>query len=35
LPDGFTFERAIGNDAGMVVAIAQQPGFADGAITGE
>jgi hypothetical protein len=35
LPDGFAFERAIGNYAGMVVAIAQQPRFADRAIAGE
>jgi hypothetical protein len=35
LPDGFSFVRAIGNDAGMVIAVAQQPGFADRAIAGE
>ena len=27
-----SFERSIGNEAGMVIAVAQQPGFADGAI---
>ena len=35
LPDGPSFERSIGDAARMVLAVAQQPGFADGAIAGQ
>ena len=35
LPDGPSFERSIGDAAGMVIAVAQQPRFADGAIAGQ
>ena len=35
LPDGPPFERSIGDLAGMVIAVAQQPGFADGPVTGQ
>ena len=34
LPDGRSFERSIGDPAGMVIAVAQQPGFADGSVPG-
>ena len=35
LPDAPSLERSIGDAAGMVIAVAQQPGFADGAIAGQ
>ena len=35
LPKGLAFERAIGDETGMVIAVAQQPRFADGAVAGK
>jgi len=35
LPNGPSFERSIGDATRMVIAVAQQPGFADGAIAGQ
>ena len=35
LPDGQSFERPAGDLAGMVIAVAQQPGFADGSVAGQ
>ena len=35
LTDGPSFERSIGDVALMVIAVAQQPRFADGAIAGQ
>jgi len=35
LPEGLSLERAIGDEAGIVLAVTQEPGFADGVITGQ
>jgi len=35
LPNSPSCERSIDNVAGIVIAVAQQPGFADGAIAGQ
>ena len=35
LAQGLSLERPVGDEAGMVVAVAEQPGLADGAIAGQ
>ena len=35
LPDGQSLERSIGDAAGMVIAVAEHPGFADRAVAGQ